>query len=83
MSFENSQGFLSYTLSSLWDEIEKKVGHNNVYDMLMVWTMYQIFHRHAKFNFKKSIYEFDPTLIPKEEIEHQYFLNLQGEDFKN
>ncbi|MGZ5188768.1 MAG: hypothetical protein ACXWEY_03855 [Bacteroidia bacterium] len=37
---ENSEGFNSYTLSSLWDEIEKEIGDNNVYEMLMVWTMY-------------------------------------------
>ena len=48
----------------------------------MVWTMYQIFHRHAIELFQKGIFELIPNSISKKEIEEQYFINLNEESWE-
>jgi hypothetical protein len=44
--------------------------------------MYQVFHRHAGQLFSKNLHHLDPTDISKEEIEEEYYTNLQDENWK-
>jgi hypothetical protein len=75
-------GFSSLTLSNLWDEAEIKTKHSNEFDALMVWTMYQVFHKNAIKLFNNGIMVFDPRNISKTEIERQYFENLNVEGYE-
>ncbi len=74
--------FQSHSFSRQWDEIEEIVGHDDTYGDLMVWTMYQVFHRHARQLFRKSIFTLNPNEISKTEIEKQYYDNLQAESWE-
>jgi len=69
--------FFSPALSKYWNEVEETIGKENTYADLMVWTMYQIFHRHARQLFEQGTFSLNPTSIAKSEIEAQYFHNLQ------
>jgi len=73
---DDDPGFSSDRFAALWNRVEKEVGYDNSYYELMVWTMYQIFHLHAKSQFEKGIYFINPQEIDPWEIEEQYFLNL-------
>lgn len=68
-SGENS--FHSHSFSRQWDEIEEIVGHDDTYGDLMVWTMYQVFHRHSRQLFRKNIFTLNPKDISKTEIQKQ------------
>jgi hypothetical protein len=48
----------------------------------MVWTMYQVFHSHARQLFRKNIFTFNPKDMSKSEIEEQYYVNLQAEGWE-
>jgi len=74
--------FQSNSFSSQWDKIEEIVGHNDTYGDLMVWTMYQVFHRHALQLFHKNVFTLNPKEISKTEIEEQYYNNLQAEGWE-
>ena len=73
---DDEQGFSSDRFAALWNKVEKEVGYNNSYNELMVWTMYQIFHKHARSLFEEGIYYLYPQEIDLWEIEEQYFINL-------
>jgi hypothetical protein len=76
-SFEKStEGFQSDSLTKLWNKTEELVGTSDSYKELMVWTMYQVFHRNAKRVFRQNIHTLIPMDISKTEIEKQYFDNL-------
>jgi len=75
----NGRFFRFKSLSLLWDKIEESVGHKDTFGDQMVWTMYQVFHRHASRLFSNGIFVFDPRAIDKKEIEEQYFNNLNTE----
>lgn len=64
--------FQSDSLSRQWDGIEKGIRHDDTFGDLMVWTMYQVFHRNARKLFLKNIFSLSPTVISKTEIEEQY-----------
>jgi len=72
-----ASNFFSPALSKYWNEVEETIGQENTYADLMVWTMYQVFHRHARQLFEQGAFSLDPTSISKSEIEAQYFHNLQ------
>lgn len=69
--------FFSPALSKQWNEVEETIGKENTFADLMVWTMYQVFHRHARQFFEQGTFSLNPTSIAKSEIEAQYFHNLQ------
>ena len=48
--------FQSNSFSRQWDEIEEIVGNDDTYGDLMVWTMYQVFHKHARQLFRNGIF---------------------------
>ena len=79
---DEEDGFSSDRFAALWNRVEKEVGYDNTYNELMVWTMYQVFHRHAKELFAKDIHYLYPQEIDAWEIEEQYFLNLGGSIWK-
>lgn len=79
----NDNYFHSNSLSKLWDKIEETVGHEDTFGDQMVWTMYQVFHRHASRLFSNGIFVFDPRTIDKREIEEQYFGNLNTESWED
>lgn len=78
----NDNYFHSESFSQLWTNIEEIVGTDDTYGDLMVWTMYQVFHRHAKNLFQNGIVCLSPKAIDKNEIEAQYFINLNGESWE-
>lgn len=69
-------------MSILWEKVENDVYFDckgtSWYD-LMVWTMWQEFHKTARHSFKKGIFQFDPKNVSKELIENRYFTNLNDE----
>ncbi len=73
---DDEPGFSSDRFAALWNRVEKEVGYNNSYNELMVWTMYQVFHHHAKTLFEEKIYNFSTQEVDMWKIEEQYFLNL-------
>ena len=73
---DDELAFSSDRFAALWNRVEKEVGYGNSYQELMVWTMYQVFHHHAKSLFEKDIHYLYPQEIDAWEIEEQYFLNL-------
>lgn len=80
---EDSDYFFSDSFSKKWKEIEQEIGFDNPYYELMVWTMYQVFHFHAKALFQEGMYIFEPQMIAPREIEEQYFLNLKDRVWQN
>jgi len=73
---DGEMGFSSNRFAALWNRVEKEVGYENSFYELMVWTMYQVFHSHAKTMFENDIFHLNPQEIDMWEIEEQYFLNL-------
>jgi len=80
---DDEQGFSSDRFAALWKRVEKEVGYENSYRELMVWTMYQVFHQHAKNLFEKDIHYLYPQEVDVWEIEEQYFLNLSEPIWKS
>ncbi|MCE9540464.1 MAG: hypothetical protein K8R85_14785 [Bacteroidetes bacterium] len=76
------KSFQSGSFFRQWGEIEETVGHDDTYGDLMVWTMYQVFHRHARQLFRKDIFTLNPKDIGKAEIEKQYYDNLHEESWE-
>jgi hypothetical protein len=74
--------FSSQLFQKQWDRIEEIVGHEDTFGDLMVWTMYQVFHRHARQLFRERVFELIPKDISKKEIEEQYFSNLNEESWE-
>lgn len=74
--------FQSDSFSRQWKEIEETVGHDDTYGDLMAWTMYQVFHRHARQLFRENTFSLSPKEINKDEIEKQYYDNLQTESWE-
>jgi len=79
---ESEDYFFSDRFARKWKEVERKVGYENSYAELMVWTMYQVFHRYAKARFDAGYTSIFPQEIDKWEIEEQYFLNLKDRIWK-
>ena len=80
---DDEMGFSSDRFATLWNGVEKEVGYGNTYHELMVWTMYQVFHQHARTLFEKDVFFLIPQEIDAWEIEEQYFLNLSEPIWKN
>ena len=78
----NDDYFRSNSFSRLWEDIEEIVGHEDTFGDLMVWTMYQVFHKNAKRLFLQRIFVLDPKAISKQEIEEQYFINLNTKSWE-
>ncbi|MVN23474.1 hypothetical protein [Mucilaginibacter arboris] len=78
----NNDHFRSNTFSRLWDNVEETVGHEDTFDDLMVWTMYQVFHTYAKRLFRQGVFVLNPKAVNKKEMEEQYFTNLNEESWK-
>ena len=78
----NNDDFRSNTFSRLWDNVEETVGHGDTFGDLMVWTMYQVFHKYAKRLFSQGVFVLNPKAVNKKEIEEQYFANLNEESWE-
>lgn len=78
----STTNFYSQALSSQWGAVEEAVGQEDTFGKLMVWTMYQVFHKHANALFEQGIFSLNPTSIDKNEIEAQYFKNLNDESWE-
>jgi len=76
------KSFFSLSFAAQWDRIEEAVGHEDSYSDLMVWTMYQVFHTHARQLFLQKEYKLNPKEISMSEIEEQYYCNLQEEGWE-
>ncbi|GHA80778.1 hypothetical protein [Pontibacter akesuensis] len=72
-----ASNFYSPTFSNRWNEAEEAVAKEDVYGKVMVWTMYQLFHRQARQLFEKGTFTLAPATINKVELETLYFKNLQ------
>ena len=80
--YSATPGFLSEKLSNKWNKIEETVGNEDKFGELMVWTIFQIIHKHAKINFLNGNYSIKTEDLNQEEIEEQYFENLKGEGWE-
>jgi hypothetical protein len=69
-------------LSKQWNAVEDTVGQEDTFGKLMVWTMYQVFQRHATRHFEQNIFRLKPAEVDKKEIEEQYFKNLSEETWE-
>lgn len=78
----NTTNFYSQTLSKQWSAVEEAVGQEDTFGKLMVWTLYEVFHRHANILFEQGIFSLNPISIDKKEIEAQYFKNLNDESWE-
>jgi hypothetical protein len=74
--------FASETFRKQWDKIEEIVGHDDTYGDLMVWTMYQVFHKHVIELYKQGISILNPNNIDRKEIEEKFFKNLNAESWE-
>ena len=79
----SKEAFQSNLLTKQWDNVERIVGAEDNYGELMVWTMYQVFHKNATILFSQNVYTFKPSDIDKEELEEQYFENLNTESWED
>jgi hypothetical protein len=80
--FIKDSGILFRGLSEKWDKIEKQVGYEDTFGDLMVWTMFQVFHEHAKQSFSKGVFSFNPTDIDIKLIESKFYENLQDKGWE-
>ena len=78
----DGKSFQSNIFGRQWNKIEEIVGTDDTYGDLMVWTMYQVFLRHAIQLFQQNIFILKPLDISKNEIEAQYFSNLNEESWE-
>lgn len=77
--------FYSPKMSMLWDKVENEVNADcgeTSWFTLMVWTMWQEFHKTARQSFKNGTFQFDPKNVSKESIEKRYFTNLNDEFYE-
>jgi hypothetical protein len=74
--------FYSKTLSDQWQAVADTIAPDDTYGELMVWTLYQVFQQQARSLFEQGLYAFSPAAIPKNEIEAQYFKNLQDQGWE-
>lgn len=72
-----ASNFYSPTFSNRWNEAEEAVAKEDVFGKVMVWTMYQLFHRQARQLFENGTYTLAPVTVNKVELEALYFKNLQ------
>jgi len=79
---DGDMGFSSNQFVKLWKQVEQEVGYTNPYNELMVWTMYQVFHKYAMQRFEEEIYYLRPHEVDIWEIEEQYFQNLSAPIWK-
>lgn len=74
--------FYSKMISSQWNAIEEAVEEEDEWGKLMVWTMYQVFHQHARKKFEQDQFSLSPREVDKKEIEEQYFRNLKEDGWE-
>ncbi|PSR55613.1 hypothetical protein AHMF7605_19930 [Adhaeribacter arboris] len=75
--------FYSPKLSNLWNSIEENIEEKDTYGELMVWTIYQVFHKYARERFEQDIFSFSPEEIENKIIEEHYFKNLNEEGWED
>ncbi len=75
--------FYSQKLSNLWNSIEEAIEEEDTYGKLMVWTIYQVFHKYARVKFEQNLFFFSPEEVDKKVIEEQYFKNLNEDGWEN
>ncbi|MCC2589631.1 hypothetical protein [Chryseobacterium sp. MFBS3-17] len=75
-------GMQSIQLSKKWDEVENKLSEDDKFGNLMVWTMFQIFHKIAIKKIKQNIFTLNPLEVDKTIIEKKYFKNLSNESWE-
>lgn len=73
---------LSIQFSKKWDEVENKIPDDDHFGSLMVWTMYQVFHKIALNKMKQNIFSFNPFDVDKTLLEKRYFENLNFESWE-
>lgn len=76
------ENFYSKKLEKKWDEIQEKVGEDDTYGDLMVWTMFTVFQRNAAKLANQHINYFKTISIDPKEIEAEYFDNLHQESWE-
>lgn len=70
------------TLHKFFSEAEESVGHENGWDELMIWTMYQIFWAEAKRLLLEGASYLRPKDVALTLLESRYFENLQCEGWE-
>lgn len=75
---EQANGYYFKTLSALWSSVEQKVGHANPWDELMVWSMFQVFHREAVRCIKMDQDKIYFERIDKNSIQKKFYENLSS-----
>lgn len=76
------ENFFSKKMEKKWDEIQENVGEDDTYGDLMVWTMFVVFQRNAAKLANQNINYFKSSSISSEEIEEEYYDNLQQESWE-
>ena len=74
--------FYSKTFSDQWQQAADALAPGDAYGDLMVWTLYQVFWEYARKEFEQNKYAFSPAAVPKQEIEAQYYKNLQDQGWE-
>lgn len=76
------ENFFSKKMEKKWDEIQENVGEDDTYGDLMVWTMFVVFQRNAAKLANQNINYFKSSSISSEEIEAEYYDNLQQDSWE-
>ena len=75
-------GYLFPSLNKAFDDAEEEVGHENGWDELMVWTMYQVFWAEAKGLILEGASYLKTRNVPLALLEHCYRQNLPCEGWE-
>ena len=76
------EGYTFPTLHKFFSEAEERVGHENGWDELMVWTMYQTFWAEAKRLIQEGASHLRPRDVSLLRLENRYFENLKCEGWE-
>ncbi|GAB3812054.1 hypothetical protein [Pontibacter rugosus] len=72
-----ASNFYSPNFSSRWNEAEEAVAKDDVFGKIMVWSIYQVFHRQARQLFEEGKFVLNPASTDRVVLEEQYYKNLQ------
>jgi len=76
------EGYMFPTLNKIFSEAEERIGHENGWDELMVWTMYQTFWAEAKRLILGGASHLRPREVSLSRLENHYLENLQCEGWE-
>ena len=78
-----AEGHYFPSLSNAWKKAEEGVEAENDWLDIMVWTMFQVFHRQAMESVRRGNDVIDTRAVCRSEIERRYFENLGTPEWRS